>query len=262
MTQKITPWIILHIPHASRTIPQEILPDLQISDDALDLELNKLTDHYTDELFAIDDPAFASVRFPISRFIVDPERFEDDSAEPMSVKGQGVIYTHTTEGERFRKQPSPAERESLLESYYRPHHAKLTSLVNDALMRHGRSLVIDCHSFPNLPLPMDQDQNKDRPDICIGTDLFHTPQYIIDALVEQCNQLDWSVGINEPYAGTIVPTTVYKKDDRVLSVMIEVNRRLYLTDEPNDISKSADWSEVRAGVRSLIRRQRQWHRDI
>ncbi len=68
------------------------------------------------------------------------------------------------------------------------------------------------------------------------------------------HQLDWSVGINRPYAGTLVPTTFYGKDQRVLSVMIEVNRRLYLTDEPYDISKSADWSEISAGVRTLKER--------
>ena len=37
-----------------------------------------------------------------------------------------------------------------------------------------------------------------------------------------------TAAFNTPFAGTIVPMEYYKKDARVHSVMIEVNRRLYL----------------------------------
>ena len=43
-------------------------------------------------------------------------------------------------------------------------------------------LIVDCHSFPQLPLPYELDRNPVRPDICIGTDQFHTPSALKDVL--------------------------------------------------------------------------------
>jgi N-formylglutamate deformylase len=38
------------------------------------------------------------------------------------------------------------------------------------------------------------------------------------------------VAVNTPFAGTIVPMSHYGKDRRVSSIMIEINRGLYLND--------------------------------
>jgi N-formylglutamate amidohydrolase len=48
----------------------------------------------------------------------------------------------------------------------------------------------------------------------------------------------YSVEINAPYQGTIVPAKHYKKDPNVHSIMIEVNRRLYM-DSANTMNHSA-----------------------
>jgi len=52
-----------------------------------------MTDAYTDELFRCD--GVTSVRYPVSRIVVDPERFENDVDEVMSTVGMGVVYTRT-----------------------------------------------------------------------------------------------------------------------------------------------------------------------
>ena len=85
------PWAIIHLPHASREIPADLRPTFLIDDAALERELDRMTDHYTDELFAVPATAAATVRFPVSRFVVDPERFEDDAEERMAQRGQGVV---------------------------------------------------------------------------------------------------------------------------------------------------------------------------
>lgn len=43
-----------------------------------------MTDRYTDELFAFPETAATTIAFPMSRLVVDPERFTDDALEPMS----------------------------------------------------------------------------------------------------------------------------------------------------------------------------------
>ncbi|OGI41179.1 MAG: hypothetical protein A2140_03605 [Candidatus Muproteobacteria bacterium RBG_16_62_13] len=69
--------MILHIPHSSCTIPEEFRDQIVLSDEDLGAELRMMTDAFTDELFAL--PETAVVRFPVSRLLVDVERFPDDT---------------------------------------------------------------------------------------------------------------------------------------------------------------------------------------
>ncbi len=95
-------------------------------------------------------------------------------------------------------------------------------------------MIHDCHSFPSIPLLRDLNQNPERPDFNIGTDNFHTPQRLIDSSVEFFQGKGYSLGVNWPYCGTIVPMGYYQKDKRVQSIMLEINRRLYLNEPTNE----------------------------
>ena len=70
-----------------------------------------------------------------------------------------------------------------------------------------------------------------RPDICIGTDAYHTPDSLTNLLKNNFEELGYSVKINSPFAGAIVPSFYHEKEPRVISVMIEVNRVLYMNEE-------------------------------
>jgi N-formylglutamate amidohydrolase len=250
--QAPAPWVVIHLPHASREIPADLRPPFLVDDAALERELDRMTDHYTDALFAVAEAAVATVRFPVSRLVVDPERFEDDGDEPMAQRGQGVVYTLTSHGEPLRHPPTPREREALLDRFYRPHHARLTERVAAALAAHGMALIIDAHSFPDQPLPMELDQRPDRPDICIGTDPFHTPAALVERLVAACDALGWSVQVDAPYAGAMVPGRFFGRDPRVQSVLIEVNRRLYVENGPRGVRRAAGFTAVREQVQRLV----------
>jgi N-formylglutamate amidohydrolase len=249
----VVPWVVIHLPHAARDIPADLRPTFLLDDNALERELDRMTDHYTDELFSVTGLPVATVRFPVSRFVVDPERFEDDADEPMAQRGQGVIYTRTSAGQALRHTPTPDEREALLDRFYRPHHAQLAQRVGEALAAYAKALVIDGHSFPDRPLPMEFDQRPDRPDICLGTDPSHTPNRLVEALVEACRQLGCTVRIHAPYAGTIVPRSFLRQDPRVHSVLIEVNRRLYLAADAGQAQRGPGFETVQRGVGALVR---------
>jgi N-formylglutamate amidohydrolase len=242
--------VIIHIPHASGFIPQEERWKFSISDDDLRRELLLMTDHYTDQVFDVGQMAADSLVFPVSRLVVDPERFAEDAAEPMANRGMGAIYTRTSDGRPLRPCPDAAERQRLLESYYFPHHEALGSLVEAALGRTGRSLIIDAHSFPSSPLPCDLDQTPLRPDICIGTDPFHTPEPLARMAAETFRQLGWTVELNRPYAGTIVPARFHRKDARVHSIMVEISPALYMDEHTGE--RSADFDALCARIRSAL----------
>jgi N-formylglutamate deformylase len=209
--------IILHIPHASTVLPSKV--EFLLGQEELAYEVNAMTDHHTDRLF--DLPGAHRCVFPVSRLVVDPERFIEDEMESV---GMGVVYMRTAEGDALRD-ISDMDRSALIETYYHPHHNKLTCMVDSCLEQHDQCLIVDCHSFPARPLHYESDKN--RPDICIGTDTYHTSTELRDCLLKTFEALGYVVAINSPFSGTIVPLKHYHKDQRVKSVMIEVNRSLY-----------------------------------
>jgi N-formylglutamate deformylase len=226
--------LILHIPHSSNVIPDSIRTQFVLSNQSLNTELLLMTDAYTDDLFVPENIEHKSVIFPVSRLVVDPERFIDDQLEPMSEKGMGVIYTLTSNGKKLRRSITDQERKFLIDTYYKPHHDKLNKAVENHLKKHGQSLIIDCHSFPSIPLPYEFHQSKNRPDICIGTDNFHTPEDLTQRCVQLFQEKRYSIKINKPFGGSLVPGEYYQKNKNVYSVMIEVNRELYMNEKTGD----------------------------
>ncbi len=217
--------MILHIPHSSRLIPAGLRDQFVLSDDELSTELDLMTDAFTNELFAL--PAATARVFPFSRLVVDVERFSEDVRESMSRVGMGMIYTRTAAGKDLRRALHQEERTALV-SLYEAHHAALLREVEAELAAKGHALIIDCHSFSDHPLPCDQDQSSPRPQICIGTDAFHTLQALAQRTVSRLTDLGYTVQVDRPYEGTLVPSAFWNRDGRVCSMMIEINRSLYM----------------------------------
>lgn len=244
------PWVVVHVPHDSVTIPADVRGQFLLSDEELREELRRMTDHFTHAMFARPEAKDVIVRAPVSRLVVDVERFSDDADEPMAARGMGAIYEVTSRLAPLRRRLTASEREALIETYYRPHHAHLESVVSQALERFGRCLVLDCHSFPSVALPYElATPASARPDICIGTDEFHTNAKLADAFFSAFQRTGWHVSLNAPFSGALVPASRYRKDDRVQSVMVEVNRRLYLH-EPDATLKS-DFAQTAQVIRQI-----------
>lgn len=231
-------------------IPAEARSQFVLSDAELDAEIARMTDHATDTLFGVGWPAEQIVMAAVTRLVVDVERFEDDMQEPMTTKGMGVIYTRTADGRPLRRTLLASEREDLLARWYRPHHRLLTGKVRDAIDRYGKALIIDAHSFPHAPLPY-EDPILARPEICIGTDEFHTPWPVRDALVAAFRSYGFTVGIDEPFSGALVPAAFYCTEPHCQSVMIEVRRDLYVNDAGLLLERS--FRRIRTAIAKSLR---------
>ncbi len=240
--------MIVHIPHADPSIPREFRSQFILSERELNAELARSTDWFTDELFSFDGAM--TVRFPVSRLVVDPERFEDDNSEPMSAVGRGVIYSCTTQGATLRRSLAPPERASLLERYYHPHHCRLANDVRAELAEGGSALLVDAHSFPRLPWAVERSTDTRRADFCIGTDPYHTPAALAILACDYLSNAGYSVATNDPYGGSLVPIEFHRKDPRVSSIMVEVNRGLYLDEETS--RKLSRFGKIRAVVSKLL----------
>ena len=227
--------LILHIPHASTHIP---FYDGYVNHVTLQAQIDLLTDWYTAELFNFDDSV--SVVAPFSRVFCDVERFHDDK-EIMSKVGMGMLYSHADDGSILRIITDEI-RKTILENYYQPHHQALTNEVDHQLKLYGQAKIIDCHSFPNFPFRRDLNQQLPRPDFNIGIHPYHTPGQWISESKNFFENKGYSLGVDWPYAGTIVPMKHFTSNKNVHSIMLEVNRDLYCTN--NSIEKNEEFNLI------------------
>ncbi|MEV7106168.1 N-formylglutamate amidohydrolase [Streptomyces atroolivaceus] len=222
--------VLLHVPHSARTVPEHVRHGIVLDDEALEAELDHITDSHTADLAARASEACGVTpwRFVngLSRLVVDPERFPDDREE-MLAAGMGAVYTRTTHRERLR--PPGADAEPLLDRYFHPYARAMTAAVDDRLTATGRAVVIDVHSYPATALPYELHGAGPRPPVCLGTDGFHTPPGLL-ARAEAAFSGFGGTGLNSPFSGTYVPLKHYGTDRRVTALMIEIRRDLYMTE--------------------------------
>jgi N-formylglutamate amidohydrolase len=218
--------VVLHVPHASRSLPSGAAASLLITETELADELDHLTDAHTDRIAHLA-AASASVRPWIlehrwSRLAVDPERFPDEREEMRAV-GMGAVYTHGYAGRRLRDE-DPVRDEAALRAHFRPYADAMRNLVADRLTACGRAVILDVHSYPALPLPYEIHGAGPRPPVCLGTDRFHTPASLISAAQAAFT----GVELDTPFAGCYVPLDFYRREPAVTALMIEIRRDGYM----------------------------------
>ena len=215
--------MLLHIPHSSIVMVDDIkVVNLQDN-------LNLLTDWFTDELFSHSSAEY--IVFKYSRLSVDVERYLHD--EPMEKHGQGVLYKKDAFGEYIER----GDDTKCLKLYH-DHHYLFNQKVGWYLAYFPIAFIVDCHSFLD---------KENRPDICLGVGSY-TPKTVTDQLKYFFNHRGFSVNINNPYIGSIIPKGFENNDD-VCSIMVEINRKLYLDDKYN---KNDNFDKIRDMIREAL----------
>jgi N-formylglutamate amidohydrolase len=227
---------IFHIPHSSITIP---FYTEFINNELVEKEIQLTTDWKTTEIFNVKD--IDKVFCDFSRVFCDVERLNDNEEELFKF-GRGFFYTKTDNNESLREDKNNI-KELIYNEYYLKHHNRLNTLVENKLKEHNSCYIVDCHSFNDIPLNLDLNKDNKRPDICLGIDEFHTPKYLLEHFYNHFKTYNYSVEINNPYSGTIIPSKYYKNDKRVKGIMIEINKKLYiknniiLDDKVNELNR-------------------------
>ena len=180
--------------------------------------LNRWTDWYTDFLFLplSGQKDVSTVVFPYSRFVCDAERLEDD---PLEEKGQGIIY----------KEYGYHKRNDMTEKQIK-ETLRLWEQHQKSLKKHIKSpntVLIDCHSFPS---------DMSDCNICIGhNDDWSYNGKIVNGIVKIFKSMGYTVEINKPFSNSITPQMPFP----YTSVMIEVNKRVYMNESTHSLEYSA-----------------------
>jgi N-formylglutamate amidohydrolase len=207
--------LLLHIPHSSSSFPT--LSKYTWND--LDEEERLLIDYYTDELFVPQQESerISSVIFPYCRLYCDVERLIND---PLDKDGLGISYIREVPAKKGYTFRSFSTSQEAFIQYVDFH-----GLVSKKLYAMGdNTLIIDCHSFSNLPTLLCS--NPPDIDICIGYNDDETcpDKVVIGNIVHHFESFGYKVGINKPFSNSktfAVPTKYH-------SLMIEINKRIYM----------------------------------
>lgn len=190
------PKLLIHVPHSSTKIPDDVWQEFVVSKDTIEKEILESADLYTDAMARQAWPEAAIVEAEVSSIVVDVERYDDDGREEMAEVGRGVIYTHDHLQTAIRRSLGQARRDELLDRYYRPHWENLRAHAAGAIL-------IDLHTYPAKPWPIERRARWPRPEIDIGFTEGLTPPSWVDALTQHFRQNGYEVGHNTPYAGVI-----------------------------------------------------------
>lgn len=124
-------------------------------------------------------------------------------------------------------------------------------MVEEKLKHYGKCVIIDCHSFSDTMVYTGV-ESINMPDICVGADKFHTPNYIVDEIVKLCRDVGYVTHVNSPFSGSLVPLSQYNKNENVISVMLEINKRLYVDDLGNKNSSFESVKQLCSEIISVI----------
>jgi len=77
-------------------------------------------------------------------------------------------------------------------------------------------------------------------------DVFHTPEDLTQRFLQLFQKKGYSIKTNEPFSGSLVPGEYYQKSKNVCSVMIEVNRKLYMNEKTGN--KNSGYDKVKLDI--------------
>lgn len=209
---KFLPNLVIHVPHTSLHIPKNAWAEFLVDREKIQQEAMVSADLYTNQMAREAWPSAEIVEAKVSRIVVDVERYEDDTLEEMAKVGRGVCYSHDHRQRRIRQDLSLQRKAALLAQYYAPHWARLREAAAGATL-------IDLHTYPLKPWPIERHSEGERPEIDIGFTPGLTPDGWVQALTQHFLGEDFKVGHNTPYSGVI-------DAGASAAVMIEIRRDL------------------------------------
>jgi len=154
------------------------------------------------------------------------ERLDTDELEKL---GCGKFYEKVPNTDiKIRDKAIDSEEYSNVLKLYFDWHVNLYERCVREFRTHGECVLVDAHSFSHKQVDYNDNQ---LPDICIGVN-SDTQKWLIEETCELFARKGYSVEIDFPFANA---KQVTHKNLSTNSIMIEVNKRLYLDDDSMNV---------------------------
>jgi N-formylglutamate amidohydrolase len=224
--------VVIAVPHAGRSYPPAMLAAARLPRSALET----IEDRHADLLIA-DAVAAGSVAIVArmarayvdlnrdareidAAILADPARADPITATPRVTGGLGVVPSRIAAGGAVWRRPLDAADVAARLAVHAAYHAAIAAALDAAMARHGRAVLIDCHSMPPL---------GGGARLVIG-DRHGASAALryVEAATEAAAAFGLPVARNRPYAGGYTLDRHGAPRMGRHAVQIEIDRTLYL----------------------------------
>ena len=251
--------IVFASPHSGNVYPAAMVEALCVPL----MDVRRTEDAFVDELFANaprHGAALLAARY--GRSVVDlnrdpheldPAMFHDGPPRacalptPRVEAGLGCLPRVGARGEAiYGRLLSKAEGEKRLSGIHDVYHGRLSALLEAQRTRHGRALLIDCHSMPSV-----QPGRRNLSDIVLG-DRFGSSSdpRLVNRLERLFRNHGLTVARNAPYAGGYTTRRYGRPKRGIHAIQIEINRGLYMDEQA--ITRAGGFSSLRPVMDAAI----------
>lgn len=233
--ERWTGGVIFASPHSGRDYPDWFLAESRLTP----FELRSSEDAFVDRLIAPATRHGAVVLTArVPRALVDLNRAADE-IDPRAVEGTspgrasarvlsglGVIPRVVAQGREIRHRPLPrAEAMRRIDEAWRPYHAALAALMDEAWGRFGQAILIDAHSMPRAAL---SHLPGTPPELVLGDRNGVSAGRAFSNRIACEAAAGFRIRRNSPFAGAYVLTAHGRPAERRHALQIEIDRSLYM----------------------------------
>ncbi len=234
--------VVFSSPHSGRTYPASLLRRSVLNRNMIRSSEDAFVDQLFDSAAEFGAPLIAAA---MPRAYLDLNRSADEldpaliqgarrhGHNPRVASGLGVIPRVVANGRAIYSGKLTMDEARLrIDTYWRPYHARLKSLLAESHEAFGQAILVDCHSMPHEAVAMAGGARSARPEIVLG-DRFGAAAsgVIVDHIESAFASAGLHVVRNAPFAGAYVTQTYGRPVRHQHAVQIEIDRSLYMDEE-------------------------------
>ncbi len=262
--------LVLDSPHSGTTYPPDFGPSVPFA------ALRTAEDTWVDDLWgdAVDmgvpliAAAFPRAYIDANRSLeeIDPQLLEQPWPEPLpespKVKlGKGLIWRMLDDGTPlYDRKLSLDEVRHRIDACWKPYHAQVARLIDQAHARHGKSWHINCHSMPSVAGIYATDKpGLVHPDFVLGDrDGSTSDPAFREFVAAWLRERGYDVTVNDPYKGVELVRAYGRPAEGRHSLQVEINRKLYM--DETTLRPSAGYAKLKSDLRGLTAALLDWTR--
>lgn len=243
--------LIVSVPHCGTFVPEGILARLtpaakQLPD----------TDWHVDRLYAFArEMGVHMIAATHSRYVVDLNRGADNASLYPGQFTTGLCPTTLFDGAPLYTGAAPgaAEVAERTELYWKPYHARLSSLIAELKATHGKVILFDAHSIASqVPLLFE----GTLPDLNFGTaDGVTADAGLMVRVMNACAGSRYSVVHNGRFKGGYITRNYGRPAEGVQTIQLELAQKNYMQEQAPfayDEAKALELQEVLCRVLSCV----------
>ncbi len=242
MPARRTSCVVFASPHSSRAYPDSLLQRSVLSRNMIRSSEDAFVDQLFDSAATFGAPLLVAA---MPRAYLDLNRSADEldpaliagarrhGHNPRVASGLGVIPRVVANGRAiYNGKLTMDEARLRIDTYWRPYHQCLKSLLAESHETFGQAILVDCHSMPHEAVALAGGARSSRPEVVLG-DRFGASAsgVIVDQVESAFVSAGLNVARNTPFAGAYVTQTYGRPARQQHAIQIEIDRSLYMDEE-------------------------------